>query len=68
MRRFVRAADIHARTPPHRLQPLQNLDRGGRIAGLARRSASAGRRRLAGRLLARGRAEQVAVMSHQGVS
>jgi hypothetical protein len=32
---FVGAADIHARPPPYRLQPLQHLDVGGRIAFLA---------------------------------
>ena len=31
------AADIHARPPPDRLQPLQHLDRGGGIAEVAKR-------------------------------
>jgi hypothetical protein len=31
------AADIHARPPPDRLQPLQLLDRGGGIAQFAKR-------------------------------
>ena len=36
-RGFAGAADIHARPPPDRLQPLQHLDRGGGIAELAGR-------------------------------
>ena len=40
-RRLVRAADIHARPAADGLQPLQNLDRGGRIASLAGRAAAA---------------------------
>ena len=37
-RAFVRAANIHARTPANRLQPFQNLDIGGTVvaAGFGR--------------------------------
>ena len=53
---LVGAADIHARPAPHRLQPLQHLDVGGRIFGvgegqavrdLPRRDAFSGRAALA---------------------
>ena len=51
---LVRAADIHARAPAHRLQSLQNLDRGRRIAGFARRAAGKGLFRFGGFLARRG--------------
>ena len=38
----VGAADIHAGAAAHWLEPLQHLDRGGGIVGLARRSAPQG--------------------------
>ncbi len=41
-RALVGAADIHARTPAHRLEPLQHLDRGGVIVGLAGRAGVLG--------------------------
>ena len=73
-RRFVGAADVHARPPAHRLQTLENLDGGGRIARLARRAAhrfgrlAGGGRgsgcRFGGRLARRAAAEEIAVGSH----
>ena len=73
-RGFVGAADVHARPPAHGLQPLQNLDGGGRVARFTRRAAH-GFGRLAGgsrgsgcwfggRLARRAAAEEIAVGSH----
>ena len=41
-RRLIRAADIHARPAAHGLEPFQNLDVLGGVAGLARRPARGG--------------------------
>jgi hypothetical protein len=72
------AADIHARPPSDRLQPLQHLDRGGGIAQFAgrfvvwRQACRFLRRhglpaRSSGRLLARRIAEKVAIPCHSPV-
>ena len=51
-RLLVGAADIHAGTPAHRLEPLQHLDVLGGVAGLAARSRGWLRAALAGAALA----------------
>ena len=66
--RLVGAADIHAGAAADRLKPFEDLDRGSRIPGLARRDAAraiglAGRRLLACRI-----AEEIAVICHFEVS
>ena len=42
--RLVGAADEHARATPDRLEPFQNLDRRGRVAGFVRRAFPSRRR------------------------
>src|ERR1700722_14297018 len=36
----VRASDIHARAPAHRLQPLEHFDRGGGVTRFVRRAVA----------------------------
>ena len=74
-RLLVGAADIHAGPAAHRLQPLQHLDVGGGIAGLARRRADLARRGIGGggtfrigprgSLFARRAAEEIAIIRHE---
>ena len=63
-RRLVGTADIHAGAPADRLEPFENLDRGGGITGFSRRAAAARAIGSSGYLFARRIAEKVAVIGH----
>ena len=74
---FVGAADIHAWASPHRLKPLQNLDRRGVIVGLAGRAAVRRLFQLDSRLFiprrpagggGSGSAKKIVIVSHEPVS
>src|SRR5271168_4625406 len=62
----VGAADIHARPAPHRLQPLQNLDRGRVVFALSGRARAERRLALGGRNLTGRRRAAKQVVGHAG--